>query len=54
MQDALEPHSGDPDPIRLTPEDQIRLAEILLNPPPLTPAMERARAIHQRLALGLE
>jgi hypothetical protein len=27
---------------------------MLLDPPPLAPAMERARDIHRRLALGTE
>jgi hypothetical protein len=27
---------------------------MLLNPPPLAPAMERARDLHNRLALGSE
>ena len=35
--------------IRLAVEDQKRFAEMLLNPPPLSPAMERAREAHARL-----
>ena len=35
--------------IRLSAEDQQRFIELLLNPPPLTPAMERAREAHQQL-----
>jgi uncharacterized protein (DUF1778 family) len=35
--------------IRLAAEDQRRFAEALLNPPPLAPAMERARDAHARL-----
>jgi uncharacterized protein (DUF1778 family) len=35
--------------VRLAAEDQLRFVEMLLNPPPLTPAMERARAAHVRL-----
>jgi uncharacterized protein (DUF1778 family) len=35
--------------IRLSVEDQRAFAEALLNPPPLTPAMERAIANHRRL-----
>ncbi len=38
--------------IRLGVEDQGRFAEMLIDPPELSPAMERARAIHQRLARG--
>lgn len=35
--------------IRLSLEDQERFIELLLNPPPLTPAMKRAKAAHARL-----
>jgi uncharacterized protein (DUF1778 family) len=35
--------------IRLSAEDSRRFAELLLNPPPLGPAMKRARAAHRRL-----
>jgi uncharacterized protein (DUF1778 family) len=35
--------------IRLTVEDQQRFAEILLNPPPPSPALRRARGAHARL-----
>jgi uncharacterized protein (DUF1778 family) len=35
--------------IRLAAEDQLRFAKMLLEPAPLTPAMERARAAHARL-----
>jgi uncharacterized protein (DUF1778 family) len=35
--------------IRLAADDQLRFVEMLLDPPPLTPAMERARAAHARL-----
>jgi uncharacterized protein (DUF1778 family) len=40
--------------IRLSVEDQRRFVGLLLNPPPLTSAMERAREAHRRLALGAE
>ena len=40
--------------IRLSVEDQRRFVDLLLNPPPLAPAMERARDAHKRLALGAE
>ena len=40
--------------IRLSVEDQRRFVDLLLNPPPLAPAMERARDAHKRLALGVE
>ena len=35
--------------IRLAAEDQLRFAQMLLDPAPLTPAMERARVAHARL-----
>ena len=34
--------------IQLAADDQIRFVELLLNPPPLTPAMERARDAHAK------
>ena len=37
------------DLIRLSAEDQIRFAKLLLDPPPLNPAMERAREAYARL-----
>ena len=35
--------------IRLSVEDQQRFVDVLLNPPPLTPAMERAIKRHRTL-----
>ena len=35
--------------IRLSVDDQQRFAELLLNPPPLAPAMQRALAARKRL-----
>lgn len=35
--------------IRLSIEDQQRFVDLLLNPPPLAPALERARKAHSRL-----
>jgi uncharacterized protein (DUF1778 family) len=35
--------------IRLSLEDQHRLVELLLDPPAVTPALERAREAHARL-----
>lgn len=35
--------------IRLSIEDQERFANLLLDPPSVSPAMERARAAHRRL-----
>jgi uncharacterized protein (DUF1778 family) len=38
--------------IRLSVEDQKRFADLLLNPPPLAPAMKRALKARQRLVAG--
>lgn len=38
--------------IRLSVEDQQRFAELLINPPPLAPAMKRALKHRQRLIAG--
>ncbi len=35
--------------IRLPVKDQKRFAELLLNPPPLPPALKRAKKAHARL-----
>jgi uncharacterized protein (DUF1778 family) len=35
--------------IRLAAEDQVKFADLLLNPPPLSPAMQRAIEAHARL-----
>ncbi|HXA23144.1 MAG TPA: DUF1778 domain-containing protein [Acetobacteraceae bacterium] len=35
--------------IRLSVEDQRAIAAVILNPPPLTPAMERAVARHRKI-----
>jgi len=35
--------------IRLSLEDQRRFVELLLNPPPVSPALEGAREAHSRL-----
>ena len=40
--------------IRLSPEDQRLLAEALLNPPPLAPAMERAIEHYRRVVKASE
>ena len=37
--------------IRLSIDDQLRFAELLLNPPPLAPAMQRALAARERLLI---
>jgi uncharacterized protein (DUF1778 family) len=34
--------------IQLAAEDQVRFVELILNPPPLAPAMERAREAHSK------
>lgn len=51
-QDAAQRTIEDTHLIRLSLEDQSRFVDLLLNPPPLSPAMERAREAHERLALG--
>ena len=38
--------------IRLSVDDQQRFAEMLLNPPPLAPAMQRALKARKRLIAG--
>ena len=35
--------------IRLSIEDQQRFVDLLLNPPPLSPALQRAKKAHSRL-----
>ena len=40
--------------LRLSVEDQIRFAEMLLNPPKMTPELERAKAAHQKLIISSE
>ena len=35
--------------IRLSAEDSLRFAELLLNPPPPTPAMKRAKKAYERM-----
>ena len=54
VQDAAQRTIAETHIIRLAVEDQRRFADMLLNPPPLAPAMERARDTHARLALGIE
>ena len=54
VQDAAQRTIEETHIIRLAVDDQRRFADMLLNPPPLAPAMERARDIHKRLALGIE
>jgi uncharacterized protein (DUF1778 family) len=40
--------------LRLSVEDQIRFADMLLDPPALTPALERARDSHKKLIVPSE
>lgn len=40
--------------IRLSVDDQRRFADMLINPPPLPPAMARAAAAHARLVAASE
>jgi hypothetical protein len=52
VQDAGEPQDYEhTDIIRLAADDQLRFVEMLLNPDPLSPAMERARDAHARLPI---
>lgn len=48
-QDAARRAIEDADIIRLAVEDQRLFVALLLDPPPLAPAMERARDAHRRL-----
>lgn len=50
-QDAAQKAIEDTHIIRLAAEEQARFVELLLNPPPLAPAMERARDAHKLLAV---
>jgi uncharacterized protein (DUF1778 family) len=54
VQDAARRRIEEVHIIRLAVDDQRAFAEMLLKPPALAPAMERAREIHNRLALGIE
>jgi uncharacterized protein (DUF1778 family) len=51
-QDAAQRTIEETHIIRLSVEDQRRFVDLLLNPPPLSPALERARDAHKRLAIG--
>jgi uncharacterized protein (DUF1778 family) len=53
-QDAAQRTIEETHLIRLSVEDQRRFVDLLLNPPPLSPVLERARDAHKRLALGIE
>ncbi len=48
-QDAAQRTIEDTHLIRLAADDQRRFVNLLLNPPPLVPAMERAHEAHARL-----
>lgn len=48
-QDAAQRTIEDTHIIRLAADDQRRFVDLLLNPPPLAPAMERAHEAHARL-----
>jgi uncharacterized protein (DUF1778 family) len=53
-QDAAQRTIEDAHVIRLSIEDQRRFVDLLLDPPPLNSAMERAREAHERLAKASE
>jgi len=40
--------------IRLSAEDQVRFVELLLKPPPIAPALLRAKEAHEKLFRPLE
>lgn len=40
--------------LKLSVEDQIRFAEMLANPPELTPELQRARTAHEKLIISSE
>lgn len=40
--------------LRLSIEDQMRFAELLANPPKLSPELERAQAAHEKLIVSSE
>jgi uncharacterized protein (DUF1778 family) len=44
-----ETELGEERVIHLSLEDQLLFAEALLNPPPMTPALEKAKEAHRRL-----
>jgi uncharacterized protein (DUF1778 family) len=52
VQDAAQRTIAETSVIRLSLEDQRKFVDLLLSPPPLSPAMERDREAHQRLAQG--
>ena len=52
VQEAAHRTIGDTQLIRLSIEDQRAFVAALLDPPPLTPAMERARDAHARLIVA--
>jgi uncharacterized protein (DUF1778 family) len=53
-QDAAQRTIDETHLIRLSVEDQRRFVDLLLNPPPLSRALERAHDAHKRLALGIK
>jgi uncharacterized protein (DUF1778 family) len=48
-QEAAEKTIEEANVIRLSAEDSRRFAELILNPPPLTPAMKRAKKAYERM-----
>jgi uncharacterized protein (DUF1778 family) len=48
-EEAAQKTMGEANEIRLSAEDSRRFAELMLNPPPMTPAMKRAKKAYERL-----
>ena len=51
-QEAAQRAIQDAQVTRLSLDDQQRFVDLLLNPPPLAPTMDRARVAHERLTRG--
>ncbi len=51
VQDAIQRAMEQASVIRLTREGQIHFAEVLINPPPMTAAMKRAKERHSKLVI---
>lgn len=51
VQDAIQRAIEQSNVIRLAREDQIRFAEALINPPPMSPALKRAFNRHEQMVV---
>lgn len=54
VQDAIQRAVEQANVIRLTREEQIRFAEALINPPPMSPALKRAFIRHEQMVVESE